>query len=291
MLKLNSPGLYLLGKGKTVQVATDDFLIILFHSPSSDSSALMLEKSDEHREDFLTKLQEMFTKYSQLADVDPALIKVKIFGAKPQYTSLMSILRKWLAKNEIPIVASDFGKNLRGLATIDCSAGKIGIQCSFERTEGASLLSTGTAKGRHHSSRTTATMIVLSHSSVTRILAKQSIEEEPSWQAHCPTDLSRVGLTQALNRKNFSALILADDIAKNETVRDLIIETQSENPDVVFAWIGSSLPDWATPNMKLLPPLEPFLIPRFKKMLKQSLADILFSKTSQTLSFPRKRKA
>jgi len=291
MLKLVSPGVYLFGAGKKVQVSTADFLVVLFHSPSSQSSGFVLEQSDEHRSDFLSELTELYHKYSELPDVDPALIKVKVMGAQAPFGPLMVSLRSWLSRHQIPVITNDFGRSLKGMALIDCSSGKIGIQFSPGRVNPATLLSSGTARNRNPRFIPSFNILILSKNPNNRILAKQAIEEEMSWQAHCPIDFSINALEGVFNTLKFSALILTDDFIGDEEVSRWALESSKRNPKLILGFVGSKLPVWGTPQMRLLPPLEPYLISRFKKILKKSFADLLFSETSDTFTFPKKRKA
>lgn len=291
MIKLTSSGLYLLGPDKNVQVSLDEFLLVLFHSPSSSSSGLVLEQSKDHTTDFLKEIKELYQKYSNLPDVDPALIKVKVFGTKPQNGHLVSALRNWLNQNQIPIISSDFGKNLRGLALVDCKSGKLGIEGPGNREKKISILSTGTLRNRLKNHGSHAKILMLSHYSNTRILAKQAIEEEVLWEAHCPEDLSLNSLTEVLSSFKFSALIISNDFSQDSKIQELLLDYIQNEPNVVVGFIGAQLPHWAPQKTKLLPPLEPYLIPRFKKILGHCFSEILFSETSEMISFPQKRKA
>lgn len=291
MLKLSSPGLYLLGPDKNVQVSLDEFLLVLFHSPSSSSSGLVLEHSQDHTTDFLAEIKELYQKYSNLPDVDPALIKVKIFGTKPQNGHLVSALRNWLTRNQIPIVSSDFGKELRGFAQVDCKIGKLGIEGPGNPERKVSILSTGTLRNRFHNHESSVKILVLSHNSNTRILAKQAIEEEVLWEAHCPENLSLSSLTEILSEFKFSALIISNDFSQDTKIQDLLLDYIQNEPKVVLGCIGAQLPHWTPKKTKLLPPLEPYLIPRFKKILRHCFSEILFSETSEMISFPQKKKA
>jgi len=291
MLKLVSPGIYLFGAGKKVQVSTADFLVVLFHSPSSQSSGLFLEQSAEHRSDFLSELNELYLRYSKLPDVDPALIKVKILGAQPQFSPLMVTLRSWLNRHQVPVITNDFGRALKGMALIDCSSGKMGIRFSSGRIDQATLLSSGTARNRNPQFTPSFNILVLSKNPNNRILAKQAIEEEMSWQAHCPIDFGIKALDEVFNKLKFSALIFTDDFISDEEISEWVLERVKRNPKLILGCMGSKLPVWATLQTRLLPPLEPYLISQFKKILKKSFADLLFSDTSDTLAFPKKRKA
>jgi hypothetical protein len=291
MITLNSPGLYLLGNEKQVQVSIEEFLLVLFHSPSSSSSGLVLEHSEDHSSDFLAEIKELYQKYSNLPDVDSALIKVKIFGTKPQNTHLVLALRNWLNRNQIAIIASDFGKVLYGPAIIDCKSGKVGIEGPSDQKNRITLLSTGTMRNRFKKQEAQSKILILSENDNTRILAKQAIEEEISWEAHCPKDLSLSSLKNVMSEIIFSAIIVSDDFNMEPTVLEYLLDHNKKCPSLVFGYLGAQLPVWATSNMKHLPPLEPYLIPRFKKIIRHCLSEVLFSKTSELMNFPQRRKA
>lgn len=291
MLRLLSPGIYLFCAGKKVEVSTSDFLVVLFHSPSSQSTGIVLEQPEEHSSDFISELTDLYQRYSKLPDVDPALIKVKILGAQPQFSPLLVTLLSWLNRHQVPVIANDFGRALKGLAIIDCSTGKMGIRFPSGNLGQVSLLSVGTARNRHSHFHSSLNILVLSKNPNYRILAKQAIEEEMSWQALCPKDLTTKFLEGLFKKSKVSALVITDDLINDPKVPPWVLEKAKKNPKLILGFLGSKLPSWATPQMRLLPPLEPYLIPRFKKILKQSFADLLFSETSHTIAFPKKRKA
>lgn len=289
LIKLTSAGLYLLGNGKRVQVSTDHCLVIVFHSPSSSSSAIILEEASEHRSDFIEAVTDIFQKYSSLSDVDSALIKAKVFGTKPHFSPLMSSLNKWLAHHRVPIVASDFGKAFYGQAIIDCSTGKIGFQ--FNAQQKQSLLSSGTARDRRPSAESKVKILILSRNPVYQTLVRQAIEEDDCWKAHSLSVVSKKTIDQALKDFGFSAIILTDEFTTDPSIEQTVLALSKNYPDMIIGWIGRELPQWEIKNIKHLPPLEPYLIPRFKKILKQSLSQVFFSKTSQTFLFSPKARA
>ncbi|MFM8270125.1 MAG: hypothetical protein ACKN9V_08055, partial [Pseudomonadota bacterium] len=181
---LTQSGVYLLTRPKKVSVSLEDFLVITLHSPSSASTALILQTTVEHRTDFINQLETVYQKYASLTDVDSNLIQSKIFGARDKFSTLLTTLRSWLKKNHIPVIASDLGRSLPGKLVLDSSTGRVGVQYEKDNWDRlGSLLSTGTARDRSKTNNLAHQVLVLSKNSVTKTLAQQSIEEEPHWSA------------------------------------------------------------------------------------------------------------
>jgi hypothetical protein len=291
--QISQSGVYLLSRDKKVSVSLEDFLVITLHSPSSTSTALILQSPGEHRTDFLNQLDKIYEKYASLSDVDSNLIQSKVFGAGNRFTMLLTTLKSWLKRNHIPVVASDLGRALPGELVLEGSSGRIGIQ--YRKTDWSqwgSLLSTGTARNRASSSPSSHEVLVLSKNSVVRTLAQQSIEEEPQWSAFCPDSLDDA-IHSTLARTRWSAIILSDELKTENKLMNSLVKYSESNPNVPMAWIGGELPSWKSQisRLRLLPPLEPFLIPHFKRMLKQSMLDSSVSETSETLNFSRRKKS
>jgi hypothetical protein len=69
-------------------------------------------------------------------------------------------------------------------------------------------------------------------------------------------------------------------------------QLNEKNPSIQFRWVGAELPKLdENIELKLVPPLDPILLPEFKKKLRQAIFDSELSTTSETLTFPTKRKA
>jgi hypothetical protein len=291
--QLAQSGVYLISRDKKVSVSLEDFLVITLHSPSSTSTALILQSAGEHRSDFLNQLDKVYEKYASLSDVDSNLIQGKVFGAGNRFSLLLTTLRSWLKRNHIPVVASDLGRALPGELVLDGSSGRIGIQYrKNDWDQGGSLLSTGTARNRSYQSPSSHQVLVLSKSSVVRTLAQQSIEEEAQWSASCPESLDDTTLS-TLAKTKWSAIILSDELKTENKIMNALVKYSEANPTVPMAWIGGELPSWKNEisRLRLLPPLEPFLIPHFKRILKQSMLDSSMSETSETLNFPKRKKS
>ncbi len=291
--QLAQSGVYLISRDKKVSVSLEDFLVITLHSPSSTSTALILQSAGEHRADFLNQLDKVYEKYASLSDVDSNLIQGKVFGAGNRFSLLLTTLRSWLKRNHIPVVASDLGRALPGELVLDGSSGRIGIQYrKNDWDQGGSLLSTGTARNRSYQSPSSHQVLVLSKSSVVRTLAQQSIEEEAQWSASCPESLDDTTLS-TLAKTKWSAIILSDELKTENKIMNTLVKYSEANPNVPMAWIGAELPSWKNEisRLRLLPPLEPFLIPHFKRILKQSMLDSSMSETSETLNFSKRKKS
>jgi len=282
-------GTYLFSKRKDVALSLKDHLLITLHSPSSSSTAVILQEMTEHRSDFIKKLDWLLEKYSALNDVDASLIQTKIFGSMNQFASLFPTLKAWLQRTKIPVAASQLGTSLPSEVVLDASKGKVGLRFPFERpNEMLGLLSTGTARNRVSSPKTSVFVTILSLSSVTRTLAKQCIEEEPSWEALCPTPKDADSLRAALKEQSSSVIILGDDLQTKPKLVNVIAQHIEKNPKVNVGWVGSHLPKEITqafPKAKLLPPLEPFLLPHFKKMIKRALQESNSALMNETIPF------
>lgn len=291
---LTQSGVYLLTRPRKVSVSLEDFLVITLHSPSSSSTALILQSVVEHRNDFLNQLDSIHQKYSSLSDVDPNLIQSKIFGTGDRFSTSLSTLRSWLKKNHIPVIASDLGRALPGELILESASGRVGIQYKRSMLETfGSLLSTGTARNRAETPSILHRVLVLSNSPVIETLAQQSIEEEPQWSASCPENLDESTVALTLAEGSWSAVIISDELKTEMKLMNQMIEYAKAHSSVPVAWIGAELPHWKKEitRLRLLPPLEPFLIPHFKRILKQSILDLSLTETSETLNFPSRRKA
>jgi hypothetical protein len=243
--------------------------------------------------DFLNQLDKIYEKYASLSDVDCNLIQSKVFGAGNRFTLLLTTLKSWLKRNNIPVIASDLGRALPGELVLEGASGRIGIQYrKNDWNQWGSLLSTGTARNRGSSSPPSHAVLVLSKSSVVRTLAQQSIEEEPQLSASCPDSLDDTTLP-ILAKTKWSAIILSDELKTENKIMGSVVKYSEANPNVPIAWIGGELPAWKNQisRLRLLPPLEPFLIPHFKRQLKRSILDSSVSETSETLNFTQRKQS
>ncbi|NBX75468.1 MAG: hypothetical protein EBQ92_02860 [Proteobacteria bacterium] len=291
--QLSQSGVYLLSRDKKVSVSLEDFLVITLHSPSSTSTALILQSTAEHRADFLNQLDKIYEKYSSLSDVDSNLIQSKVFGAGNRFSILLTTLKSWLKRNHIPVVASDLGRALPGELVLEGASGRIGIQYRKNDLEQwGSLLSTGTARDRSSSSASLHQVLVLSKNPVVRTLAQQSIEEESQWSASCPESLGDSTFSN-LTKTKWAAVVISDELKTENKMMNSLVKYSEANPNVPIAWIGGELPSWKNEisRLRLLPPMEPFLIPHFKRILKQSILDSSLSETSETFTFSKRKKA
>ncbi|NBT59942.1 hypothetical protein EBT16_14290, partial [bacterium] len=289
---LTQSGIYLISRNKNISASLNDFLVITLHSPSSSTTALILKNSAEHQADFLNQLDTIYKKYSSLEDVDPNLIQCKVFGTGNKFTPFLATLKLWLNKNGIPVIATDLGRPFPGELVLEGASGRVRIkyQVGTEETP-SSILSTGTARNRAQSQATTEPVLVLSRSQVIRTLSRQAIEEDPQWEASCPDKLDSTSLSLFLKKNHWSAVIVSNELKSDSKLMDQILDFATNHPKVCMAWIGAELPDLKkeSKRFRLLPPLEPVLIPHFKKILKQSIQASTLSETSETLSFPKRK--
>lgn len=283
---IKSPGIYLFSREKTVQILIKESLLITFHSPSSSSTGIVIQGNHEHRRDFLDKLETLFEKYKNLPDVDGALIRCKVFGNAEKNGPLLLSLKNWLQQHHLPVVASDLSQALPGEVMIDCTNGKVGVQY-HQRSENlaAYFLSTGTARDRSPNQKPSFNILVLTELASSKILIKQTIEELSDCSASCPP-LNKNGMSSDFLAQEWSAIVISDELKNNLPILRQVATLQEKNPELPVRWIGAFLPqlDLIT-HLKLVPPLEPVLIPHFKRMLQQALADSDFSKTSETFKF------
>lgn len=291
---LSQSGIYLISGNKNVSTSVEDFLVITLHSPSSSTTALILKSTVEHQIDFINQMDTIYQKYSSLEDVDPNLIQSKVFGAADKFTSLLATLKGWLNRNHIPVVASDFGRALPGELIVEGASGRIRLQYhSGSWSKLSSILSTGTARNRSNSAPTSHHVLVLSNNPLVRTLARQSIEEEPNWSASCPENLDDSSISKTLKTGHWSAVIVSDELKNQNKLMDRLLEFGEAHPKLPMAWIGAKLPGSKKEGgrFRLLPPLEPFLIPHFKKILKESIQNSNLSETSETLTFLKRKQA
>ena len=287
--KINQAGLYLFSNDREIIISLNDFLMVTFHSPSSSSTSVLLQGVTDHRSDFIGKLESLFEKYSSLPDVDGNLIQAKVFGFGNHFAGLLPSLKQWLMKAEIPVIASQLGSHLPEEVLLTPQNGKVGIRFNPSKTSGDfNLLSTGTARNRSATPEDPTQVTVLSLSAVTRALAKQCIEEEPSWEADCPELSHEKNLQQFLADCKSSLIILSDEVKTKPKLLDVVARHFERNPQIRLGWIGAHIPQEILtlfPEVKLLPPLEPFLIPHFKKMIKKALRDSLASFSNSPIPF------
>jgi|688.fasta_scaffold64798_4 hypothetical protein len=290
---ITEPGIYLFANPKKVSISLKEKLVFTLHSLSSSSTGILVQSPDEHRGDFLTKLDTLWNKYSSLSDFDSGSIQCKIFGRGEKYTSLLISLKSWLERHQVPVVASNVGKFIPEQVMVDCSSGKVGIQYLSPSSQDRSLLITeGTARLRNPGSAIHAEVLVLSTVRVSRTLAKQCIEEEPNWQAACPSSFESDFKQYIKEGNRWSVALIFDEMRNHKDLASWMKQLNEKNPSIQFRWVGAELPKLdENIELKLVPPLDPILLPEFKKKLRQAIFDSELSTTSETLTFPTKRKA
>lgn len=292
MTVITEPGIYLFGNPKKVSISLKENLVFTLHSLSSSSTGILVQSPDEHRGDFLNKLDTLWNKYSSLSDVDTGSVQCKIFGRGDKYTSLLISLKSWLERHQIPVIASNVGKLVPQEVVVDCASGKVGIQyLGSQSLEMSLFLTEGTARLRNPVSAIHAEVLVLSTVRVSRTLAKQCIEEEPNWQASCPASFES-DFRQILQEDNrWSVVLIFDEMKTHKDLLSWMNQLYQKNPSIQFRWVGGELPK-LNENfaVKLVPPLDPILLPEFKKKLRQAIFESELSNTSETLAFPEKRK-
>lgn len=289
---LKDSGLFLFSKDKEVLISIENSILVTFRSPSSSSIGVILHDRIEPRSELIRKLNTLFEKYSSLPDVDPNLIRAKIFGTAEKHTNSLTALKSWLNRHKVPVVATALGRSLPNEVLLICSSGKVGMQYQKEvLSDGNNFLSTGTARQRDLSNRTQSRILVLSELAVQRALVKQCVEEEPHWEAHCEGDLNLKKLSSLFEKSNWFAVLISNEIREKAELFNWLLAKAETYPKLQFRWIGNELPQEARTlkNWKLLPPLDPVLLPHFKRLLRQALADYQFSETSETLPFPKKK--
>lgn len=289
-ININQSGLYLFSNEREITISLEDFLLVTFHSPSSSSTSVLLQAVTDHRSDLIGKLDNLLDKYSSLPDVDGNLIQAKIFGLATRFAGLLPSLKQWLLKAEIPVVASQLGPHLPMEVLLTPQNGKVGVRFSARGTPTMNfdLLTSGTARNRLLSQETTTRVTTLSLSAVTRALVKQCIEEEPAWEAHCPEITDEKSLQHYLNQHSSPIIIFSDEFKSKPKLLEVVAKHHQKNPKISFGWIGAHIPAEIIqlfPNARLLPPLEPFLIPHFKKMIRRALKDSQFTSSHSAIPF------
>lgn len=293
-IQINEPGLYLFGSPKKISVSLKGLLVFTLHSPSSSFTGLVVQSPEEHRGDLLYKLDTLWKKYSTLSDVDANSIQGKIFGEGDKFTSLLLTLKGWLARHKIPVLASNVGKLLPDNLVVDCGSGKVGIQyLKSDLSPSSYLISSGTARLRNDSYPIKAEVIILSSNRVTRTLAKQCVEEQPQWSATAPELFNDAFLKKLKEENRWSVALVFDDLESNPHLSQWIQNLAAFSPSVQFRWIGAQIPYElkSIGDFKQLPPLEPVLIPEFKKSLARAVFDSELSSTSETWNFSKKKRA
>ena len=294
LIQINESGIYLFTSPKKLSVSLKKVLIFTMHSPSSSSTGLVVQSPDEHRGDLLYKLDTLWTKYSKLDDVNTELIEGKIFGEGDKFSSLLLSLKGWLQRHEIPVPASNLGKLLPDHLFLDCASGKVGIQYLKNDGEQAShLISSGTARLRNTANPIRAEVLILSTNRVLRTLAKQCVEEQPHWLATAPENFNESFVKNLKEENRWSVVLVFDDLIARPDLVNWLDGISNHNPNVQFRWVGAQIPHPLKQfkNCKLLPPLEPVLLPEFKKNLNHAVFDSELSSTSETWSFPRRKRA
>lgn len=289
---LKDSGVFLFSKEKEILISIQDSLLVTFRSPSSRSVGVILHHSSEPRSELTRKLDALFKKYFSLSDVDSNLIQAKIFGRGEKHSSSLVALKSWLNRHKVPVVASALGRTLPNEVTLICSTGKVGIQ--YQRDvfqEKIPFLSSGTARQRNPSLSTIGKVLVLSPLPAHQSIIKQCIEEQPLWEAVCQQDFHPKKLSSLFRQASWFAVVISSELQEKPETLDILRAASQEHPKLQFRWIGNEMPKEAASlkNWKLLPPVDPLLLPQFKKLLKQALLDYQFAETSETLLFPRKK--
>lgn len=290
---INQSGSFIFSKSKPICISLDNFLLVTFHSPSSSSTGVIVQALFEHRTDFLNKLDTLFEKYSSLPDVDPNRIRSKVFGATGKFNPILTTLKSWLDRHQIPVVATDLGRVISSEVILEPQTGRVGVQYQTLSDLGQSVfLAEGTARDRKTEQDIQVEILLLSQNASTRTLAKQAIEEQVGWQATCPTEIKFAQFKNLLSKKKWLGLIISDELQTHRELTPFLKDIAKTHLNLPIHWIGADIPKSLRdiPNLKLLPPLEPFLTPQFKKSLQKALMDFRFSSTSETLSFSKKSK-
>jgi hypothetical protein len=188
------------------------------------------------------------------------------------------------------VSATALGKNLPNEVLLNCASGKVGIQYQSPLESKEELfLSTGTARSRTSTNPAQARILVLSSLSSIKALAKQCIEEEPQWEAFCESNLKSVH--QLFENTKWFAVLVSNELKEDPKWMPLIKEISQANPKIQFRWVGNDCPKELLneKNWKTLPPLDPILLPHFKKLLRKAFSDYQYSETSDTLHFPKNK--
>lgn len=290
---IHQSGSFIFSKSKPVSISVDNFLLVTFHSSSSSSTGVIVQALFEHRTDFLDKLDTLFEKYSSLPDVDPNRVRTKVFGATSKFNPILTALKGWLDRHQIPVVATDLGRVISSEVVLEPQTGRVGVQYQTPSDLGQSVfLSEGTARDRKTKQDVQVEILLLSLNASTRTLAKQAIEEQAGWQATCPVEIKFAQIKSLLSKKKWLGLIISDELQTHRDLELFLKDVSKSHQNLPIHWIGAEIPKSlrVIPNLKLLPPLEPFLIPQFKKSLQKALMDFKFSSTSETLAFSKKSK-
>lgn len=286
-IRLHQPGLYSFSHERDITAEIDRELLITFYSATSKMVGVVIHPANGHLTELLEKLEVITKKLAARG------LEAKLFGLSHGPEVIAAQAAHWLRDHKINVVASDTGRALPRVLLIKPDTGQVGVRYSrgSEETEHG-FLSTGSARQRNPLDAVHSEVLVLTTNPVWRILAKQAIEEQKSWGAATPKDPLEMTNGKVPSAFPWSVVLLFSDLENEPNTPEFIATLLEKYPSVQIRWVGPALPSFAKqiPALKLVPPLDPILLPEFKNRIRSAIFDHEIADTSDLIRFPKKRK-
>jgi hypothetical protein len=291
-VRLESPGIYLFSAPVQAQISIYRETVVILWVAAKKSAGIAILSPESKVEDLRQTLDGLHHKVTQDLGLKDPKIEVKIFGGSMGGKLALQTALHWVEVTTLPLLSRDTGGDHPRNLTVDCATGGVGITYA-DRTPAELFLTLGTARLRNPLDNVQTEVLVLSKNSVKRTLAKQAIEEQPQWSASTPKNPKEIlGKTGKIDFP-WSIVLLFDDLEEDAACLKWITKMSAQYPSVQFRWVGGSLPSFAkkVPFLKHLPPVEPVLMPEFKRKIQRALFEHLSSDTSDIIKFPKRRRA
>lgn len=291
-IHLDKTGAFLFKAPAQVSLMLNRELCIVLSLPKKHACGIALFDPEENIKELYQSLETLYQKLVDTYAADSSQIEVKIFGLRNGLRSAIEGALHWLAGNGLRIVAKDIGANATRKILVNCDSGMVGVNYAEGTSQPLQWIAEGSARNRNPMDTVHAEVLVLSESPVKRTLAKQSVEEERHWSAATPKKPLDILSKETVSDFPYPVVLLFDDLEDYNLIEAFISRVQLAYPAVQFRWVGTAVPTplkRAFPQLKLLPPLEPDLLPEFKKKLRGAVFDHATTETNTLIPFERKR--
>lgn len=283
---INRPGVYLFHAPTKISLQINRELLTLFTVPDRGLVGILLLEPTQHTSEIPKLMEILLAKLRVELLIGEHQIRVKHFGMSHPNLALKAVVQKWCESKGLEVVSEDVGRGVARKIFVDSETGLAGVSYA-EGFSGESWVDEGSARGRKTTSQSRHRVLCLSGNSVKRKLCRQAAEELAHWVSENPNDPWEAIKSPTLPIKEFSAVVISDDLGSNPKALKKFIETLfKKNPQVRAFWAGTKRPDYAK-RFLTLPPLVPTKVKGFKKALHSELDSISGMQPGTVIPFPK----
>lgn len=290
-MHLDKTGAFLFKAPTQVSMLLNRELAIVFCLPKKEVCGIALFDPEQNIKELNQSLETLYQKMIDTYAADPSQLQIKIFGLRNGLRSVIEATLDWLEGNHLKVVAQDLGANATRKVLVNCQTGMVGVNYAEGTTQPMHWIAEGSARNRNPMDSINAEVLILTENAVKRTLAKQAIEEERHWTAATPKNPTDIISKKTVSDFPWSVVLIFDDMDDYNPIEAWISRLHLTFPAVQIRWVGATIPAQlkrAFPELKQLPPLEPALLPEFKKKLKSAVFDHATSETSTLIPIKRK---